>query len=195
MRGRRWGRGSLRRAAAMFHESHRGPRLEAQSHQGRRITKERVDPGVDPATSTRVPRSRFRRLGEPETMTIPPALTRLAAIGRTSVTPPAHRASTASCDSVIRSPKSSALSASTWTLVSPNSRISVARNDARRWRDSMRVTRSSGLTILMGTPGNPAPDPRSAIVATSLGKTLRNSKLSRKRCSTIQTGSDDPTSL
>lgn len=89
----------------------------------------------------------------------------------------------------------SALEAIRRVLLRDSSRTTVARNEARLCRDSISVRLMSGFTILIGIPGNPAPDPRSATVDTLLGMTRRNNRLSRKRLSMTQAGSDEPTSL
>src|SRR5439155_429096 len=62
---------------------------------------------------------------------------------------------------------------------SPSSRITPARNETRFLRDSTRTSWTSFKTILSGTPGRPAPEPRSSSVRSGAGSPATNSALSR----------------
>ena len=154
-----------------------------------------VLPGRIPSTSSHSPLSRGWRVGGPEQTTRPPGDTSLETEGRRPFMPPAQRIRTAP-NAPMSSPGTfSARALTTRVRSKPSPRMTAARKEARRWRDSMRVTSRSGSTIFSGIPGNPAPDPTSATAMMSRGSARRNSRLSRKRCSTIHAGSDDPTSL
>ncbi len=121
------------------------------------------------------------------------ARSRLAA-GMSFPRSPAHRTTTTSNRPTSSPGASSTRALHTRTPESPNSRTTVERNDARRWRDSIRTTSASRRTILIGIPGMPAPEPRSARHAKPTGRTWRKSRLSRRSSSTIHSGSAEPTS-
>ncbi len=107
---------------------------------------------------------------------------------------PAQRMTTASNRPSSSSMTSSTRRPTTRVWGSPRSRIALKRNETRLRRDSTRTSSTSPRTILSGIPGRPAPEPRSSSVRSGEGSTFRNSRLSRKRFSTIQCGSIDPTS-
>src|SRR5262249_30173107 len=132
---------------------------------------------------------------EPEATMAPPSFTNSCAKATTPVMGPAHLATAAS--SAFRQGRGadSTRSESTTTPSRLSSRTTVDRNEARWRRDSTSSTgSSSGFTILIGTPGTPAPDPISTRLRNPWGITRRNKRLSRRRRSTIQSGSDDPKS-
>src|SRR5580765_185079 len=58
--------------------------------------------------------------------------------------------------------RSSARLGATWISLNPRARIASRRNVTFLLFDSMRVTDVPGDQILIGRPGNPAPDPMSA---------------------------------
>jgi hypothetical protein len=49
-----------------------------------------------------------------------------------------------------------------WTLVKASERTTSRRNVAFLWLDSIKVKEICGAQSLRGTPGKPAPEPRSA---------------------------------
>ena len=155
--------------------------------------KSRVLPGRTPGTSNHSPVLKNRRSGGPEQTTIPPGDVSIAATGKTSLGSPAHRTTTAPKARIILCGRFSARSATTCVRSSRSSRITADKKDTRRRRDSISTTSKLGRTILIGTPGNPAPEPRSAMALILTGKNFRNKRLSRNRFSTTQVGSAEPT--
>ncbi len=151
---------------------------------------------LSPGTSSHsaVDSTRGPRMGGPDTTTQPPGCTKRVAKGTKAPVFPAQRMTTASNRPANRVTTSSARAFTTSTPESPSSRTAVERKDARRWRASINTTVVSGRTTLMGTPGNPAPAPRSASASNRPGRARRNRRLSRKRFSTIQSGRLLPTS-
>ena len=140
------------------------------------------------------PTGRGRGLGGPEAATVPPRLSNRAAIGKSCPGSPAQRMTTASNRPSSSSMTSSTRPLTTRTFSSASSRTALERNETRFWRDSTRTSSTSPSTILSGIPGRPAPAPRSSSVLGGEGNTLRNSRLSRKRFSTIQWGAAEPMS-
>jgi hypothetical protein len=131
--------------------------------------------------------------GGPLATTIPPGATNPRARGSVRSRAPAQRIATAS-NALRNSFASSARALTTRAPVRPSSRTAAERNDARRRRLSSKVNSISGLTILIGIPGRPAPAPKSRRDRTSGERTRKNSRLSSRRFSTIQSDSVELTS-
>lgn len=157
-----------------------------------RTANRRVSPARTPGTSIHWPRIKGDGLGGPAATTRPPLLANLKARGRICSSLPAQRATTASNLPASSSSASSARIGRTCAQVISSSRTAARRNEARRCLASNRLISTSGRTIAIGIPGRPAPAPKSRIDLVSRGSSLRNSRLSRNRCSTIQSGSVDP---
>lgn len=132
--------------------------------------------------------------GGPDTATIPPGRRMGRTAGRRRSGDPAHLMTAASNTPARSGTRDSSLRSTTLAPRSPSSLTTALRNDARRCRDSRSVTSILGLTILIGIPGKPAPDPTSMIVLAPTGKTLRKRRLSAIRAEAIQAGSADATS-
>ncbi len=132
--------------------------------------------------------------GGPAAATTPPSFTNLAASGIVRSSLPAQRITTASKVPRSDNSNSSARASRTRALVSPSSLTAVSRKDDRRRLDSNRLSSTSGRTIAIGIPGRPAPAPKSRIDLASGGSTLRKSRLSSNRCSTIHSGLVEPMS-
>jgi hypothetical protein len=77
---------------------------------------------------------------------------------------------------------SSARARNTVTLPSPRSAITSSSQFTRRCSGSINVTETSGRAIAIATPGRPAPDPTSTVVAPSPNNCATEAQLSRCRC-------------
>jgi len=166
----------------------------ATDPRGRYTANRRVRSGLIPGTSTHWPWLMGTRAGGPDTTIVPPGTSSRSACGSRFSTLPAHRMTTAPNVPLISCGRLSTRPAITRARSSASSLSTVDRNDTLRARDSISARSRSDRTILMGIPGNPAPEPRSATDPMSAGRTRRNSRLSRNRFSTIHPGSVEPTS-
>ena len=132
-------------------------------------------------------------VGGPDRTTEPPVRTKPTPSRIVVSRLPAHRATAAS--NTFRQPAGTVRTRPGTTSMSrrSSSRTTVFRNEARRCLDSTKSIRASGLTILIGIPGSPAPDPMSTRFPTLAGMTRRNTRLSSSNSSAIHTGSEEPT--
>src|SRR5581483_4662969 len=77
--------------------------------------------------------------------------------------------------------KSSARPRNTSTPFNVKARITSRRNAAFLWLASIKITESSGTQILMGSPGNPAPEPTSTSCRRGTGEDGRKRRCAAKR--------------
>src|SRR5262245_28220622 len=124
--------------------------------------------------------------------TTPPGDTRRDPSSRTASTWPAHLATTA--PNLLPDTRSaSARPCTTSARVRPRDLTTSRKNEALLRRASTIATAESGLTILIGTPGTPAPDPMSNTSPVASGKRDRNSKLTRSSVATNPDRYEEPT--
>ena len=160
------------------------PRFPALPQEIWRTAKRRVFPGSSPGTTTQSPDVSDRLTGGPVATTMPPGAASLAASGISSFTSPAQRMTTASNGPQGSLARSSRRSETTRAPFSPSSRTAVARNDARRRRDSARVTSRSPRTISPPCTGAPsaARRRRSSSARRAIGWSASGTRAHRWRC-------------